>query len=452
MAVPVSVAPGCAVDGPERGVSGWLVGFDDMFARVAGRFGRVEPRRAARDLLWGLLSVVERKNSWTLAEQAGHERPDAMQRLLRTACWDAGEVRDDLRAYVVEHLGHPDGVLIPDETGDLKKGSDSVGVQRQYTGTAGRIENAQVAVYLTYASPRGRALIDRRLYLPRCWTEDRTRCQRAGVPDEVIFATKPELAAEMVVDALDAGVIAPWVAADEVYGANPGFRAALESRGVGYVLAVACDQRVRTDAWTERADSLAARLPKRSWQRYSAGAGSKGPRLYDWAWIALSSDAGEHRSLLVRRGSDGELAYYLCWASGPVTLATLVRVAGTRWAVEESFQAGKTHVGLDEHQVRRWTSWHRFTTLAMLALAYLCVCTAQAAPPPDSRPGPPRHTNEHSELIDLTTGEIRHLLSALVLQPTHPPTFVWLWSHWRRLHQARARRSHYKRRLAIEYD
>jgi SRSO17 transposase len=352
--------------------------------RIAGRFARVEPRRRARDLVLGLLSDLPIKNCWTLAEHAGHASPDGMQHLLAKAVWDTDRVCDDLRNYVVEHLGEPDAVLVVDETGDLKKGVHTVGAQRQYTGTAGRIENAQVAVYLTYASSKGHALIDRALYLPKSWTDDAERRAGAGVPAEVCFATKPALAREMIADALDAGVPARWVAGDEVYGADPGLRAELESRQVGYVLAVACSHPValtHTAAGKRRADQVAAGLPWQAWQRLSAGRGSKGPRFYDWARVTIDPDPqttrpGQRWLLIRRNNTTGELTYFRCYAPRPMPLTTLVRVAGRRWTVEESFQAGKGLAGLDQHQVRRWVSWQRWTILAMLAHAFLAVLAA----------------------------------------------------------------------------
>jgi SRSO17 transposase len=242
----------------------WQAGLEELLGRVAGRFGRVEPRQHARAFVLGLLADLPRKNCWTIAEHAGDPSPDGMQHLLSRAVWDEDAVRDDVRAYVIEHLGGPDAVLVIDETGDLKKGTTTVGVQRQYTGTAGRVENAQVAVYLMYATSTGHALIDRDLYLPRAWTDDPERCQTVGVPDQVGFATKPALAAQMLTRALDAGVPAAWVAGDEVYGANPGLRAELEARGVGYVLAVACDHRIRAGGATHRADVLLKHIPARA--------------------------------------------------------------------------------------------------------------------------------------------------------------------------------------------
>jgi SRSO17 transposase len=308
--------------------------FDELMSLVAARFARAEPRRTARDFVLGLLSPVERKNCWWLAEQAGHGDPQAMQRLLRTAVWDADAVRDDVRAFAAAQLGHPAGVLIPDETGFLKKGICSVGVQRQYSGTAGRIENSQVGVFLSYASPAGRALIDRRVYLPRSWTDDLARCAAAGIPASVGFATKPELALDMIADAVADGMPASWVAADELYGDNGAFRAAIAALGLGYVLAVSCEHRIPAFPGGKRrlrADQIAAALPAGCWHRVSAGTGAKGPRWYDWAWACVHQPG---HSLLIRRGSDGSLAFYRCWSPAPAPLATLARAAGMRWAVE----------------------------------------------------------------------------------------------------------------------
>ncbi len=258
----------------------WRVILDEAVARIAERFVRAEPRATATALVEGLLSTVERKTCWSLAERAGHDDPQAMQRLLRTAVWDADAVRDDVRSWLVEQLGHPDAVLVTDETGFLKKGVCSVGVQRQYTGTAGRVENSQVGVFLAYVTPRGRALIDRRLYLPETsWCDQPDRLAAAGVPEEVGFATKPALARQMIAAALDAGVPAGWVTGDEVYGADPGLRADLEQRGIGYVLAVGCDRRVCVNDGRTliRVDDLADRIPTASGSSTAAGPGRKDP-------------------------------------------------------------------------------------------------------------------------------------------------------------------------------
>jgi SRSO17 transposase len=365
-------------------VEDWAAGLEKVLERIGGRFARSEPRVRAGVYLRGLLSAAERKNGWTLAEQAGDRTPDAMQRLLNHADWDADAVRDDLRAYVVEHLGDEAAVLVVDETGFLKKGTRSAGVARQYSGTAGRIENCQVGVFLAYATPAGRTFIDRALYLPKAWIEDRDRCAAAGIGPEVAFATKPELALAMLTRALDAGVPAGWVTADEIYGQHSGLRLALEERGMPYVLAVPVSQSVFTllDGRPVqcRADAASAAVPASAWQRLSAGAGAKGPRLYDWTRIPirLLSEPGRYWLLVRRSLTDGELSHYLCLAPPESSLAELVAVAGARWAIEESFHTAKGEVGLDHYQVRRYDAWYRHITLACLAHAYLTVTRAAA--------------------------------------------------------------------------
>jgi len=278
-----------------------------------------------RGFVLGLLADLPRKNCWTIVEHAGESSPDGMQHLLARAVWDTDGVRDDLRDVVVEHLGDPGAVLVVDETGDVKKGTATVGTQRQYTGTAGRVENAQVAVYLTYAGAAGHAMIDRELYLPTSWTTDPQRCAAAGIPEDVTFATKPALAKTMIGRALDAGIPARWAAGDEVYGADPGLRAELQARQLGYVLAIGCDRRVPTAAGPQRADALATSLPKGVWQRISAGAGAKGQRYYHWAWVALTAESGHHWLLVRRHPRHGELAFYRCYSPSPVPLGELIR-------------------------------------------------------------------------------------------------------------------------------
>jgi SRSO17 transposase len=309
-----------------------------------------------------------------------------MQRLLSNARWDARQVRDDLRGYVTEQLGDPGGVLIVDETGFVKKGTKSAGVQRQYSGTAGRVENCQLGVFLAYASPAGRALIDAELYLPRSWTEDPGRCAEAGVPAELGFATKPALARFMLGRALDAGIPARWATADEAYGQDRKFRVFLEQRRLGYVVAVPCSQSVGPGtgygSTGSRADALAAAAPAQAWKRLSAGDGTKGPRLYDWALATLpivrDPSEGYERWLLIRRSipDPAELAFYLCFGPAGTTISQLVRIAGARWAIEECFASAKNETGLDHYQVRRYDAWHRHITLAMLAHAYLAVAAA----------------------------------------------------------------------------
>ena len=430
-------------------VTDWKHRFAVLMATLGSLFVRPEPRSTACAYVRGLLSAVERKNSWWLAEAAGHASPRAMQRLLTTARWDADTARDLVRSQVVDHLG-PGGVLIFDETGFLKKGTHSVGVQRQYSGTAGRIENSQLAVFATYATDRGRGLIDRRLYLPKSWCEDSERRAAAGVPAEVVFETKPQLATDMLAAAIAANVPFSWVTADEAYGGNPAFRADLRDRGISYVLAVACNTRVRTALGTRRVDRIVASLPPTCWQTYSAGNGSKGPRNYDWAWVTLA-EASPDRWLLVRRNpTTGELAFYLAWSPTRQPLRTLVRVAATRWAVEETFQAG-SQVGLDHYQVRGWTAWHRHTTLCMLALAFLITVvatdTTAGSHSHSSDPAGPRPFLPDPRVpIRLTVAEARHLFATLLIPPVRDALHILQWSTWRRLHQAAARAYHYKRR------
>jgi SRSO17 transposase len=375
-------------------VQGWAAGLAALHARVAGRFARAEPRRRVLAYLRGLLGNVGRKNGWQLAEHAGEATPDGMQRLLATADWDPDLVRDDLRAYVVEQLGDPQAVLVVDETGFPKKGTTSAGVQRQYSGTAGKVDNCQLGVFLAYASGKGRAFIDRELYLPRSWTNDPARCRAARVPAQVGFRTKPQLARVMLERALDAEVPAAWVTADEVYGGDPTLRRWLEDRGMSYVLAVKGTEPLATPSAAgsgsarATASQLAAAVPTEQWVACSAGHGAKGRRLYDWARVELAAPAaaGRLRWLLVRRSRrSGELAFYACFSPAETSLLGLVRVAGTRWAIEESFQTAKGEVGLDHYEVRRWPGWYRHITLALLAHAFLTVTRAKATTSPAAK-------------------------------------------------------------------
>jgi SRSO17 transposase len=363
-----------------------------------------------------------------------------MQHLLARAVWDADAVRDDVRALLVEHLGDPGAVLVVDETGDLKKGSHTVGVQRQYTGTAGKVDNAQVAVYLAYAADAGHGVIDRELYLPQGWLADPVRCRAAGIPDQVGFATKPELARRMLERALDAGVPAGWVTADEVYGNSPTLRGWLEGRQLPYVLAVKATEPLPSpSALPVAAARLAERIPAHCWLRVSAGDGVKGRRWYGWARLPLGNvgaPIGWGRWLLVRRSlRTGELAFYVCAGPAGLPLVALVRVAGSRWRVEEAFQAGKGLCGLDQHQVRRWCSWYRWVTLAMLAYAFLVVAAVTEHARHRAPPG----------AVELTCNEIQHLFAALVAVPVADRDHRLRWSWWRRRRQARARACHYRR-------
>jgi SRSO17 transposase len=360
--------------------------FEALFARVAPRFYREEARQRAKRYLSGLFAPVQRRNAWQLAEQLGEFTPDGVQRLFNAARWDADQVRGDLQEYVVEHLGDAQAVLVVDETGFLKKGTKSVGVQRQYSGTAGRIENCQIGVFLAYASAKGRTFLDRELYLPKEWAQDEARRQEAGVPKEVEFATKPQLAQRMLQRARQAGVPAAWVTGDAVYGGDRKLRMWLEEEEQPFVLEVACKEPLWAGTARGprqvRADRLAESLPAAAWERLSPGWGAKGPRLYDWARLPLSRLGwpGFEHWLLVRRSisKPGELAYYVVFAPEGISLAALVRVAGTRWTIEECLESAKGEVGLDQYEVRRWDAWYRFITLALLAHAYLSVLRARA--------------------------------------------------------------------------
>ena len=366
-------------------VQGWAAELDAVGQRLADRFARAEPRQRVLAYLKGLLSTVERKNGWQLAEHAGDENPYGVQHLLGRADWDAEAVRDDLQAYLVEHLADPDGVLIVDETGFLKKGTKSAGVQRQYSGTAGRIENCQVGVFLAFAGRHGHALLDRELYLPKEWAKDQARRKEAGIPAAVTFATKPRLAERMLRRAWRAGVSAAWLTGDAVYGSDGAFRRFLEQNEQPYVLAVRSDQRLWVDLTQARVDGIADGFPAGAWRRASAGAGSKGPRWYDWAVQAHGPvDArGWRLWLLVRRHRErhDERAYYLCRGPAATTWRELVRGAGRRWAVEECFEIAKGECGLDEYEVRSWVGWHRHISLSLFALAVLAVIRARAAGP-----------------------------------------------------------------------
>jgi SRSO17 transposase len=364
--------------------NGWRAELDRLLARFGRLFVRSEPRDQAGRYLEGLLGPVERKNGWQLAEHLGDVRPWRTQRVLSHVLWDEDAARDLCRDYAVERLGAAGAVLVVDETGFLKKGKHSAGVARQYSGTAGRVENSQVGVFLAYASRKGHALIDRRLYLPQTWAGDFERRRAAKIPDAIPFVTKPEIARAMIARALDAGVPCDWVLGDEVYGADRRLRMMLEARGQPYLLAIRSNDKL----WSElegrigqhAPEALARALPPQTWRRLSAGAGAKGERLFDWArlrLVRLQAPPWEHWLLVRRSIADPEdLAYFVVFGPAGLRLADLARVAGRRWIVEECFEAAKQEVGLADYEVRSWHGWHRHVTLAMLALAVLAALRA----------------------------------------------------------------------------
>lgn len=374
----------------------WAAAFDSLHSRITGHFGRSEQRRRVKAYLQALLSPVERKNSWQLAERSGEATPDGIQRLLSTAVWEADAVRDELRRYVLDGLGDKQAVLVVDETGFLKQGHKSAGVKRQYSGTAGRVENSQVGVFLAYATPHGTAFIDRELFLPKEWVGDLPRRREAHIPDEVVGATKPELAKAMLQRALEGGVQAAWVTGDAVYSAY-GVRSWLEDKRQPHVFAVASNFHV----WTwgkqgprqQQVKDIVGEFDNTDWQRLSAGSGSKGERLFGWAWISTSAltvggsaiglgpviEEGFERWVLARRSLDDptDLAYFTVFAPQTTPLEIVVQVAGARWAIEVGFKTAKGEVGLDQYEVRSWTGWYRHVTLALLAHAFLVTIQAR---------------------------------------------------------------------------
>ena len=356
---------------------------EDAYRRMAPCFGRSETRARSRRYLAGLLSSTQRKNGWQLAEQSGERHPRGVQRLLDEAEWDAEEVRDEVRRYVVDQLGQPNGILIVDETGFLKKGTKSAGVARQYSGTAGRRENQQIGVFLAYASEQqGCAFIDRELYVPQEWFDAPARCLEAGIPLTRTFATKPQLAQQMLARAFAAAVPARWVVGDCIYGAED-LRHWLEAQEQAYLFAVTSTHAIWEQGEQIGAADLVARHSELGWVRWSAGEGSQGPRRYDWAWIRLpyTSAAEMAHWLLIRRSLSlpEEYAYYRVYGPETSSLADLIGVAGQRWQIEVAFEGAKGEVGLDEYEVRLAQAWYRHITLALLAYAALVAARSATA-------------------------------------------------------------------------
>jgi SRSO17 transposase len=433
----------------------WAQELFQLHARLAPRFARPEPRRRALLYLQGILSETGRKNGWQLAEHAREGSPDGMQRLLSDAVWDTGGVRDDLREYVLQHLGQESAILVIDETSFPKRGKQSAGVGMQYCGTTGQVENCQVGVFLSYVTARGHTLIDRELYLPFDWCEDRERCRTVGIPETVRFQTKPELAIQMLARLWQAAVPIAWVVADTVYGGNLDLRTWLEAHQYSYVLAVACDEPVafQTSAGRRREEAALVEsfvLQEQDWQRLSMSEGTKGPRLFDWAIVPMLhqwQDDGRHFLLIRRSLSDPqEKRYYFVFAPKGTSLAEMVQAIGARWHVEEDFANAKD-MGLDHYEVRSFLGWYRHITLVLLALAYLAAMCALAcgSPSPPTTFGsstPARHLGR-----SLTIPEVRHLLARLIWPASSSARLVLAWSWWRRSHQRRASYSHRKRRL-----
>ena len=387
----------------------WESELASVLERMGPLFYRTESRRHAEQYLRGLLSPLARKNGWTIAEHVGEREPKALQRLLNLSPWDADALLDLNREYVMEQLADAGAVLVADPTGFPKKGTKSVGVQRQYSGTMGRIDNCQIATFLSYVTPgRDRVLIDRRLYMPQeSWMADPERCTAAGVPPDLGFVTRPAQVIEMIRAARAAGVPFAWFTADEEFGQNPGLCDYLETNRIPYVLAVPKNTRFTdTTGNSVQVDELAKRLRPTAWQRRACGIGSKGFRVYDWA--LLDSAEIDHQYLIRRSIHHGELAYYHCYNPHHQGFGELVTVAGARWPIEECFGSAKNEVGLDNYQVRTWDAWHRHITLAMLAHTFLAITAHKAKKRGANKPGHCTSTTIHPTNRDLhpSTGNL----------------------------------------------
>ena len=374
------------IQAEEEAAARWAGCLDEMHAHIAGHFARSEQRQRSRAYLQGLLSPIERKNGWQLAEAAGEANPYGYQELLSRAQWDANAVRDDLLDLVREKLADPTAVIVIDETGFVKKGMKSVGVAPQYSGTVGKIGNCQIGVFLAYAAAKGQVLMDREIYLPHEWTDDRTRCEEAGVPEEVEFATKIVLARRMLERALEHHLPCAWVTADCVYGDDYHLRRFLTEHQIPYVLAVHPQNQIRMGLdegfASVRIDEWFARKHRGRWYRLSAGWGSKGPRWFDWAWCKMEAQVPEGwQAWVVARRSISdptEIVYHRVCAPKKTTLQQIVEVAGQRWRVEEAIERAKGECGLDQYEVRSWTGWYRHITLSLLAQLCATLMTEQA--------------------------------------------------------------------------
>ena len=435
-------------------MGGWRLSLHQLHARIAPRFARPEPRRRALLYLEAVLSEIPRKNSWQIAEHAKQAQPYGMQRLLLSAVWDCDGVRDDLRAYVLEQLGRADGTGILDESSFPKRGQKSAGVKKQYCGTRGRLENCQVGVFLSYATERGHAIIDRDLYVPEDWFEDRKRCQQAGIADTVQFRAKWELALSMLKRATQAGIIFRWVVADTVYGQAVELRKWLEKQAIAYALAIPYDEAVcvgTSDGYvlSQAREIVATVVKEQDWHRLILSQGTKGPRLFDWAFLPVVHQGvvdGRH-FLLIRRciNDPTQKTYYLVFAPPATSLQEMAGRVGKRWQIEEDLEATKD-LGLDQYEVRSFIGWYRHITLVLLAYAFLVGIRVRdqshlliGPPPEQAQPRPP--------LVPLTTSEIHHLLARLFFPLPSGARLVQAWSSWRRHHQYWASQYHSRARL-----
>lgn len=355
----------------------WEDAYSQLWNKFNECFSYAKTARRAREYVRGLLAVIERKNGWQLAEYIGDSAPYAVQNFLSRAVWSADDARDQLILSAPQYLldANERGSLIIDETGFLKKGTHSVGVKRQYSGTAGRIENSQVAVFMALAGSKGHTLIDRRLYLPKEWCEDEERRKAVGIPAEVNFKTKQQLAIDMLKRAYDLNLRPQWVLADALYGSSYEFRKFLLEHDQDYVVAVSKQQVITSGLKRVRVDEAVKELPPEVWKKLSAGAGSKGERWYEWGWMELCWPAspGKKQFLLVRKkiGGAEDVSYYFCHAPNGIGIESLAETAGQRLQIESCFEEAKQNAGLDEYEVRSWDGWHRHITLSMIGLLLL---------------------------------------------------------------------------------
>jgi SRSO17 transposase len=436
---------------------------------LAPVFAQARSRLTAFSYIGALLAERgDRRSCWQLAEAAGHATPRRMQALLAEHAWDWTAALKALQRFILAHLGDPGAIVVLDETAELKQGDMTVGVARQYAGITGQVENCQTVVFMAYVTARAHTLFDFRLYLPRQWCEDKKRRERARVPEDVEFATKPALGTAMISGAAGSGVPFAWAAADEVYGRSSGLREACEEAGKGYVVAVPVNFQVRLPSGRKAAVSaVAAMVPASAWETRSCGRGCKGHRDYAWAWAATASP--RHWVLVRRSPTDpSDLAFFYCHApqGRPVPLPVLIKVAGKRWPVEECLQQGKGQTGLDQHQVRTWHSFHRHTLLSMCAQALLAIAAARPAPPaaePSASSRQPaawadtgklpasasdQPPGDDPGLVKVSVPEARRLLRLATTPISRAARDLgYAWSRWRRRHQARARWHHYHAQL-----
>lgn len=420
--------------------------FGALLASLSDCFARSESRQTFARMTRGMLMELEDVNCWSLAEAIGERGPHRLHHLLSRAVWDEEAVLQRTAGWAVDLLDDGDGILIADETGDAKSSTDAVAAARQYSGSVGGVDLCQVAVHLTFASAAGHCLIGRRLYFTKEWAGDEERRELTGVPDELCFASKPQLAAHMLRAASQQGISASFFLGDEVYGGRE-LRTACRELGLGYVVGVRSNHQVTTPAAKLSVARAAGLLPKRAWQRMRTGAGQKGVRDYDWAMIEVTADdtpdghdgdAGTSLLLVRRHRYTRTVSYYRCFAPGPVTLARLVSLVCRRWRVEDDFQDAKEICHLDKGQVTCWNSWHRWSVIALVAYAFLAVAAALERAAQTGRNDP-----AEADLVPLSSHELLRLLRALIL-PTprrDRPHLLW-WSTWRRRHQHRARLCH----------